>query len=519
MKQSEINAVLAARGQDNLSPALRRNAEQIARMELLYERAADATGAFTGQSGNLFVEQMKLQAQFENMQASIGTQLLPVMVSLTEALVPLVEYIGPKIAEAVRDSIPVLQGFSDLIKDMSDSTTTTGQTVEFLITTFNSFFGFIAGNFGILVQLTLLIGGVTIALQAFTVALGFITAHPIIATLTLLAGLFLVGANAANGLTTELDKNRQASESLNPELKATAYEVEFVGGKMGFLAGATSKATEEQRKLRDELLRVQATQQYTYMDYAERQRLLTLQGLQGTKTQPKGTAAAAAAQNAAAAAAAKAAQEQAAREQLAAQQQAAREQLAAQEKAARELADAQEKAWKIEQDILQKRADAYESFADSVKSIFSGIKESILSSFSLPELGNSVNSITKNIQKLLARTKDFARNINSLSQQGLTNDLLQQVIAAGPMQGGRLAQALATGGTGFIRQINQAYSEFGGLAGSIAGVGTRTAFGNQQTINNYIEINGGLATGADVGRAVVNAIKDFERQSGAAWRA
>jgi hypothetical protein len=349
--------------------------------------------------------------------------------------------------------------------------------------------------------------------------LGFITAHPIIATLTLLAGLFLVGANAANGLTTELDKNRQASESLNPELKATAYEVEFVGGKMGFLAGATSKATEEQRKLRDELLRVQATQQYTYMDYAERQRLLTLQGLQGTKTQPKGTAAAAAAQNAAAAAAAKAAQEQAAREQLAAQQQAAREQLAAQEKAARELADAQEKAWKIEQDILQKRADAYESFADSVKSIFGGIKESILSSFSLPELGNSVNSITKNIQKLLARTKDFARNINSLSQQGLTNDLLQQVIAAGPMQGGRLAQALATGGTGFIRQINQAYSEFGGLAGSIAGVGTRTAFGNQQTINNYIEINGGLATGADVGRAVVNAIKDFERQSGAAWRA
>jgi hypothetical protein len=137
----------------------------------------------------------------------------------------------------------------------------------------------------------------------------------------------------------------------------------------------------------------------------------------------------------------------------------------------------------------------------------------------LPELGNSVNSITRNIQKLLARTKDFARNINSLSQQGLTNDLLQQVIAAGPMQGGRLAQALAGAGTGFIGQINQAYSEFGGLAGSIAGVGTRTAFGNQQTINNYIEINGGLATGADVGRAVVNAIKDFERQSGAAWRA
>jgi hypothetical protein len=502
MKQSEINAVLAARGQDNLSPALRRNAEQIARMELLYERAADATGAFTGQSGNLFVEQMKLQAQFENMQASIGTQLLPVMVSLTEALVPLVEYIGPKIAEAVRDSIPVLQGFSDLIKDMSDSTTTTGQTVEFLITTFNSFFGFIAGNFGILVQLTLLIGGVTIALQAFTVALGFITAHPIIATLTLLAGLFLVGANAANGLTTELDKNRQASESLNPELKATAYEVEFVGGKMGFLAGATSKATEEQRKLRDELLRVQATQQYTYMDYAERQRLLTLQGLQGTKTQPKGTAAAAAAQNAAAAAAAKAAQEQAAREQLAAQQQAARE-----------LAAAQEAAARSEEERQQRRLKFYESWGDAVKSTFGEIKDSILSSFNLPELGKSTNSITKNIKSLLDKTRAFAKNIRELSEQGLTNDLLQQVIQAGPMDGGNLAKALVSGGSGFIGQLNEAYGEFSGLAGGIADVGARSAFAREQVINNYnIEIQTVAGDPIAIERVVLDAISRANRR-------
>jgi vacuolar-type H+-ATPase subunit E/Vma4 len=191
----------------------------------------------------------------------------------------------------------------------------------------------------------------------------------------------------------------------------------------------------------------------------------------------------------------------------------------AQSNSARDLQRALDDAARAEEERINKQEAAYKSFADSVKSTFGAIKESILSAFNLTDLGNSVNSITRNIQKLLSRTRDFARNITSLSQQGLTNDLLQQVIAAGPMQGGRLAQALATGGTGFIRQINQAYSEFGGLAGSIAGVGTRTAFGNQQTINNYIEINGGLATGADVGRAVVNAIKDFERQSGAAWRA
>ena len=508
MKQSEINAELAARGQDKLEGAARRNAEQIIRMELLYQRAADATGAFTGQSGNLFVEQKKLQAQFENMQASIGTQLLPVMGALVQALVPLVDYLGPKLAQMVTDSLPALQGFSDLIKDMSDQTTTTGQTIEFLTTTFGSFFGFVAQNFGILVQLALLIGGVTIALQAFTVALTFITAHPIIATLTLIAGLFLVGANAANNLTTELKKNKEAADSLNPELQATAYQVEYVGGKFGYMAGAASNAARETRALRDELLMLPS---------AGVAGLSIGDGGKGWRhtlreeTRKRNAAEAAAATSVASAAgsAKKAAQEQAAREQLAAQQQAARELAAAQAEAARK-----------EEERLRKIADAYQSFADSVKSTFGGIKQSILSAFSLPDLGNSVNSITRNIKKLIANTKEFAKNITSLSQQGLTNDLLQQVIAAGPMQGGKLAKALAGAGGGFIGELNQAYGEFGGIASEIAGVGTTAAFGNTEVINNYydIQVSGGVGSGPTIGKAIVDAIKSYERTSGAVWQ-
>jgi hypothetical protein len=172
-----------------------------------------------------------------------------------------------------------------------------------------------------------------------------------------------------------------------------------------------------------------------------------------------------------------------------------------------------------EQAVLDKRKDSYKSFADSVKQLFGQIKDNILSSFNLPTLGNSVNSITRNISKLLERTKNFARNISQLSGLGLNSALLQQVIQAGPMAGSQLAAALVGGGSGFISQINSAYSEFGDLAGGIAGVGTTGAFAGQQTINNYsIEVTGGLATGSDVGRAVVNAIKDYERQSGAAWR-
>jgi hypothetical protein len=180
---------------------------------------------------------------------------------------------------------------------------------------------------------------------------------------------------------------------------------------------------------------------------------------------------------------------------------------------------AAEEAARKEKELLDKRQSAFESFNSAVKSLFSQIKESIMSSFTLPNLGNSVNSITKNIGKLLEKTKAFARNIKTLSEQGLDATLLQQVIGAGPIEGAKLAEALVGGGSGFLQELNSAFGEFGNLAGSIAGVGAERAFANAQTVNNYsISVTGGVATSSDVGRAVVNAIKDFERQSGTAWR-
>jgi hypothetical protein len=508
MKQSEINAELAARNLNHLTGAARRNQEQIIRMELLYERAADAMGAFTGQSGNLFVEQMKLQAQFENMQASIGTQLLPVMVSLTEALLPLIDLMGPKLAQAINESIPVLEGFVQEIKNINDSTTFTGATIQGLLDIFGAFFSFIAQNFGVLLTFTALIGGVTLGLQLMYAAMAWIAIHPIGIALILLGSAFIIGANGASQLTTELQKNKAAADSLNPELKATAYEVEYIGGKFGYMAGAASNANKETRALRDELLLLES-QFAGSLSIGDGGKAWRHQLREETRARNAAAEKAAASTAGAAGSAQKTAQEQAAREQLAAQQQAARELAAAQAEAARK-----------EQDRLQKIEDAYKSFADAVKSTFGGIKQSIMSAFSLPDLGGSVNSITRNIKKLLASTKEFAKNITSLSRQGLTNDLLQQVIAAGPMQGGRLAAALAGAGGGFIGELNQAYGEFGGIASGIATVGATAALANQEVINNYyqIEVSGGVGSGPSIGKAIVDAIKSYERTSGAVWQ-
>jgi hypothetical protein len=577
MKQSEINAELAARQQNNLTGAARRNAEQLIRMELLYERAADATGAFTGQSGNLFVEQMKLQAQFENMQASIGTQLLPVMVNLTTALLPLIDFIGPKLAEAVNDSIPVLQGFIAEIKNITDATTFTGGTVKVLLDVFGAFFSFIAQNFGVLLAFTALIGGVTTALNLYSIAATFAAANPIATAILILGSAFIVGANAAGNLTTELEANQRAMESLNPELQATAYEAEYVGGKFGYLAGSFSNAGKEARELRDELLLLETSTSLVISDggkglrHALREEVRDRNKAVAEQEKKMDGAKAAATEvvtptgptgiQAWLSKAQEEANEAQRRLQLigaglsaavadsilastdpvtavadalylisigqisaltdAFNKSAAGQALVAEQaaKAAQEAADTAEKLRQQEQEILDKRKAAFESFSDSVKGIFGGIKESIMSAFTLPDLGNSVNSITRNIKKLIERTKAFAANITSLSDQGLGNELLQQIIAAGPMAGGRLAQALAGAGGGTISELNQAYGEFGSIASDIAGVGTRSAFGNAQVVNTYnIEVNGGVGSGPTIGKAIVDAIKSYERTSGAVWQ-
>jgi hypothetical protein len=188
-------------------------------------------------------------------------------------------------------------------------------------------------------------------------------------------------------------------------------------------------------------------------------------------------------------------------------------------KIAEEAQRVAEEAAAREQALLDKRMNAFESFNNSVKSLFGQIKNSILSSFDLPTLGNSVNSITRNIGKLLEKTKSFASNISQLSGMGLNSALLQQVIQAGPLAGSALASALVGGGGGFIGQLNQAYGEFGDLASGIAATGTRSAFDNPSVVNTYnIEVNGGVGSGPTIGKAIVDAIKSYERTSGAVWQ-
>jgi hypothetical protein len=169
--------------------------------------------------------------------------------------------------------------------------------------------------------------------------------------------------------------------------------------------------------------------------------------------------------------------------------------------------------------ILAEKQRVYESFANAVTSTFGQIKDSILGAFSLPSLGGSTDSIIRNMDKLLTRVKAFSSNITKLSSMGLDPKLLQQVINAGPIAGAKLAANLVSGGIGGLNAINQGYAELGNVAGEIGMTGTQALFGTQaqQTIYN-VNINGGLDSGASIGKAVVDAVRAYERTSGPVWQ-
>jgi uncharacterized protein YdbL (DUF1318 family) len=180
---------------------------------------------------------------------------------------------------------------------------------------------------------------------------------------------------------------------------------------------------------------------------------------------------------------------------------------------------AQAAAAAAEAAALAERERVYNSFLDSVKSTFAGIKNAILGAFDLTELGGSTNAITRNMDKMLVKLRSFATNVSKLSGMGLNSALLQQVISAGPLAGARLAESLVMGGASALGAINAGYAEFGALSSQIAQTGTESLFNRDAQQNVYnINVDGGVGSGATIGKAIVDAIKSYERTSGAVWQ-
>jgi len=189
------------------------------------------------------------------------------------------------------------------------------------------------------------------------------------------------------------------------------------------------------------------------------------------------------------------------------------------DKAQADLRASQDKADQEAAEKLAQQEARYKSFSESIVNTFASIRDSIVGAFSLPELGGSTDSIIRNMDKLLARVRAFSTNISQLSSMGLNPTLLAQVIQAGPVAGARLAANLVAGGAEGLARINTGFGEIQTLGSDIGMTGTQAQFGTpkqQQIIN--VNINGGLDSAASIGKAVVDAVRAYERTSGAVWQ-
>lgn len=83
IKQATIAAYLHAKGLDGLAGKQKLQAEQQARVALLFQQSKDAQGAFAREADTLAQSQQKLGANWENMQATLGKKFLPVAAKFT----------------------------------------------------------------------------------------------------------------------------------------------------------------------------------------------------------------------------------------------------------------------------------------------------------------------------------------------------------------------------------------------------------------------------------------------------
>ena len=80
-------------------------------------------------------------------------------------------------------------------------------------------------------------------------------------------------------------------------------------------------------------------------------------------------------------------------------------------------------------------------------------------------------SFAEAMKKRLKILKDFLRNVKTLAARGLDKGLLEQIVSAGPEQGGAIAEGLVAGGQEMVGQVNVLQNQIGSVASALGKFG------------------------------------------------
>lgn len=86
VKEADVAARLAAKGQDELTGSAKKEAEAVARLELIWEGSTDAQGASTDATVTAAEAQAELRAEMTDLAAEIGNELLPYFKTFVDIL-------------------------------------------------------------------------------------------------------------------------------------------------------------------------------------------------------------------------------------------------------------------------------------------------------------------------------------------------------------------------------------------------------------------------------------------------
>lgn len=109
IKQSAINARVAAMGLGDLTLEEQRQAEIVATLGILYEQTADSQGTFSREHETFLNVQQRTQASLEDTATELGQQLLPVLTEvlnfIKDDLVPIWEEFNAKVGPELKESL------------------------------------------------------------------------------------------------------------------------------------------------------------------------------------------------------------------------------------------------------------------------------------------------------------------------------------------------------------------------------------------------------------------------------
>jgi hypothetical protein len=145
------------------------------------------------------------------------------------------------------------------------------------------------------------------------------------------------------------------------------------------------------------------------------------------------------------------------------------------------------------------------SVTETVGTIINGISVATTKTFDVVSSGGLVD----NFQKLVDKTKLFAKNLIDLKKLGLNKQLFAQLVNAGADAGGATAEAIVAGGADTISALNSLYNELALSAGDIAATATDTLYevGQQVVSNGFIE--GLLSQESELQRAAQTLADSF----------